>query len=171
MTEQAYKSFCGDLVRNFDKDWSKVGSKLDFGFKFLSHIPEHAWKGMVQNAVNEWEGWPRNWVRAVKLAYESWRRDNVSASFVRYNVDDDPRYPVSQMWEAFWILSKQGDQSFDNFVKRTGMPKTDRDRVLNKHRVSNLGIIDDFKIPEIGIRTNTKTPRPARLPYREPGED
>jgi hypothetical protein len=136
MIPKEYKEFCGDLVRNFDKDWSKVGLKVDFGYQFLGHVPLHAWRPMVKLAVDQWEGWPRNWTKAVKEIYEMWRRDaHFGGVGIKYDKDDDPRFPVSLMQQAFVILSTKDYFSYNYFCDQVGMPKTDRDRVENKHRI------------------------------------
>jgi hypothetical protein len=170
-TSEAYKLFCGDLVKNFDKDWFKVGSKLEFGFQFLEHVPEHAWKPMVKIAINQWDGWPRNWAKAVKEIYETWRRDaNAGGLGIKYNKDDDIRFPVNLMAQAFNILQTKDYPSYVYFCDQVGMPRTDRDRVENKHRICTAHEQDKYKIAEIGTRLNRKTNRPAIMPLREFGD-
>lgn len=171
MIPKEYKDFCADLARNFDKDWSKVSTKLDFGHQFLDHVPTRAWHPMVKIAVDNWEGWPRNWVRSVKDIYEMWRRAAGPAGLgINYNRDDDPRFPVELMHQAFGILEKHGYRQYMEFCNHSGVPRTDRDRIEHKHKVCSWGLKDDFKIPEIGVRVNEKTNRPAFQAYREPGE-
>ena len=161
MIPNEYKGFCGDLVKNFDKDWSKVGSKVEFGYQFLEHVPLVAWKPMVKMAINMWDGWPRNWTKAVKEVYEAWRREAGHSGIVgiKYNKDDDPRFPVELMKQAFHILSDKDYPSYAYFCDQVGMPKTDRDRVENKHRICKAHEQDKFGLPEIGQRTNRKKPR------------
>lgn len=77
--KQAYDAFCGELVKNFDKDWDKVGKKLDFGFSYLEHIPVSAWKDMARIAVYEWDRWPSNFVKSTKNLYELWRKNSASS--------------------------------------------------------------------------------------------
>jgi len=105
MIPEEYKSFCVDLVRSFDKDWSKTQLKIDFAYKFLEHVPLKAWPEMVRIAIETWDGWPRNWAKSVKDIYESWRRDaGHSGAVIKYNPDDDVRFPVNLMTQAFKIL-------------------------------------------------------------------
>ena len=174
MIPKEYKDFCSDLVRNFDKDWGKVGllSKIEFGYQFFEHIPLHAWQPMVKIAVAQWEGWPRNWVKAVKEVYESWRREaHVGGVGIKYNKDDDIRFPVNLMARAFEILSTKDYPAYVYFCYQVGMPRTDRDRVENKHRVVKEKEIGKYNLPEIGIRLNKKKPRPDIQQYRESVED
>ena len=171
MTSDAYKAFCGDLVKNFDKDWSKIGGKLDFGWKFLEHIPDAAWKPMIQIAISSWDGWPRNWVKAVKEIYEHWRRDAGHIGSAGYNRDDDPRFPVQLMQCAFDILERQGYPEYRAYCDQVAMPRTDRDRIEFKHKVCSGQVERPGRIPEGGHRVNERRPRPAVISYREPGEE
>lgn len=72
--ERHYKNFCNDLADIFDKDWNKVEDKFATSAQFLEHIPRFAWKPMVQIAVDTWDGWPRNWVKAVNEIYSLFRK-------------------------------------------------------------------------------------------------
>jgi len=171
MIPKEYKNFCADLARNFDKEWAKVQIKVDFGYQYLEHIPPHAWEQMVKLAVDQWEGWPRNWTRAVNDIYEHWRRDAYMGGVgIKYDKNDDPRFPVNLMQQAFVILCTKDYPSYVYFCDQVGMPKTDRERVENKHRICSRAEQDGFKIPQVGIRTNPETNRPAIQHYREPGE-
>lgn len=171
MIAKEYKEFCGDLVRNFDKDWEKVKLKVDFGYQFLEHVPLHAWKPMVKFAVDQWEGWPRNWTRAVKEIYEHWRREaHIGGVGIKYDRNDDPRFPVSLMQQAFVILSTKDYPAYTYFCDQVCMPKTDRDRVENKHRVCSANEHGRYVIPEVGVRINKKTNRPDIIQYRDTGE-
>jgi hypothetical protein len=76
-----------------------------------------------------------------------------------YNKDDDIRFPVNLMSRAFEILQTKDYPSYVYFCDQAGMPKTDRDRVENKHRICKAHEENKFKLPEIGIRTNKKQPR------------
>jgi hypothetical protein len=172
MIPKEYKDFCSDLARNFDKEWGKVQLKVDFGYQFLEHVPLHAWKPMVKIAVDQWEGWPRNWAKAVKDIYETWRRDaHLGGVGIKYNKDDDVRFPIHLMQQAFDILSTKDYFDYNHFCDQVGMPKTDRDRVENKHRVCKEHGQVKIKLPEVGIRINPKVRRPPVQRYREPGED
>lgn len=135
-TTPEYKQFCDSLVKSFDKDWSKSELKFDFAYQFLNHIPAHAWAPMIPIAIARWDGWPKNWAKAVKEIYEEWSRQAGHAgSGIVYNKDDDVRFPVQLMHEAFNILDSKGYIEYQHFCDRVGMPRTDRDRVEHKHKV------------------------------------
>lgn len=171
MIPKEYKEFCSDLVRSFDKDWTKTQLKMDFAYKFLEHIPLHAWQQMVKIAIETWDGWPRNWAKANKEIYETWRRDATAGGLgIKYNKDDDPRFPVNLMAQAFHIQETKDYPAYVYFCDQVGMPKTDRDRVENKHRICSAHEQDKYKIAEIGTRLNRKTNRPEVIPYREFGD-
>ena len=171
MIPKEYKEFCGDLSRNFDKDWAKVQLKVDFGYQFLEHVPLSAWKQMVPIAINQWDGWPRNWAKAVKEIYEHWRREaHVGGIGIKYNKDDDIRFPVNLMAQAFNILQTKDYPSYVYFCDQVQMPRTDRDRVENKHRICTAHEQDKYQLREIGTRMNRKTNRPAIMPLRKFGD-
>jgi hypothetical protein len=134
VSQEGYKSyiqFATTLTELFDLDWEKYGSRIDSSWPFLNHIPSNAFKAMVQTAVDTWDGWPRNWTKAVKVIYELWRSGS-KYSAVKYNKDEDFRYPVENMHEAFSILEHNGNADFIAFCKSTGMPENDIERVRCK---------------------------------------
>ena len=156
-----YTKFCTDLTRSFDKDWSKTQLRMDFSFKFLEHIPSNAWPDMVRIAIERWDGWPRNWVKAVKDVYESWRRDaQFGEGIIKYNKDDDVRFPVNLMQRAFRILQEQGYIDYVHYCDSVGMPRTDRERVENKHRICQSHDEGKFSLPLVGnsVNKNRKGP-------------
>lgn len=168
MSKDGYKRFCGDICRNFDKSWDKVGQRLDFAYEFLSHIPDHAWKQMIPIALRKWERWPSNWVKHVQELYREVPQENRP---VVYDRIEDLRFPLNLMWDGFWILTKKGEAAFDSFCESVQMPLNDRDRVRNKHRVITSGEAGKYVFPEVGYRVNPKTDRPDIMPMREPGEE
>ena len=168
MINSEYRRFCTDLVKSFDKDWSRTELKMDFAYKYLEHIPSSAWPEMVRLAVEKWDGWPRNWTKAVKEVYEQWRRDaQFNEGVIKYNKDDDVKFPVNLMQIAFQILDTKGYIDYSNYCDRVGMPKTDRARVENKHRICKKHEENKYKLPEIGQRTNRKQPRDEIAKLRE----
>ncbi len=53
-----------------------------------------------------------------------------------YDKTEDQRFPVGKMWEAFYILKKDGEAYFNNFCRVTGMPKNDKERVVQKYKMA-----------------------------------
>lgn len=190
MTEKAYKAFCGDLAKNFNIDWAKHVSKLDFAFRFLEHIPEIAWKPMVQIAVNRWDGWPRNWTKAIKEVYRLYQRDaqieravtdceycngNGFFSGVKHaEIKPGVFSKYSYTWRCagcrnwFGVLGDKIPKSFPLEIKSQGFKIELYGKPMPKsaERKDLLGMLES-----VGQRVNPKTDRPEYMPYREPGED
>lgn len=128
-----YRKFGSTMLELFDLDWEKYGSRIDASWPFLKHIPPTAFKQMIQMAVDTWDGWPRNWTKAVKTIYELWRSGS-KYSAIKYNKTEDYRYPVEKMHEAFELLERDGNQEFMRFCASTGMPENDIERVRCKYK-------------------------------------
>jgi hypothetical protein len=127
----------------------------------LKFIPDSAWLPLSQLVVNQWEKWPQNIVKAIQEVYGNWNR---SASItgelnIAYDKEDDIRFPIHLMHRAFNILDLQGFEKYLVYANAVHMPRTDRDRVENKHRVCKNHEENKYKLPEIGQRTNRKQPR------------
>jgi hypothetical protein len=75
-TYDEFLRFAAKLIDIFDLDWGKYHPRIDAAYDFLQHIPEIAFRGMYPIAVDSWNGWPRNFPRAVKEVYETWRHQN-----------------------------------------------------------------------------------------------
>lgn len=164
-----YLNFSGKTGKMLGKDWDRIQDQVDSSWTMLSHIPDSAWLEMTQMAVRQWEVWPRNFYRAVSDIYQEWARTRGGSTV--YHREDDPRFPVGLLWDGFGILDTKGKQAFIAYCDAVHMPLNDRERVQNKHKLSNIGEFSKFKLPEIGIRTNPKINRPDVIPYREPGEE
>ena len=130
---KSYKQFATTLIELFDLNWEKYSTKIDSSWPFLSHIPPDAFRPMIQIAVDAWDGWPRNWTKAVKTIYELWRSGS-KYSAIKYNKTEDYRYPVEKMHEAFSILEGDGNQAFMRFCASTGTPENDIERVRCKFK-------------------------------------
>ena len=55
---------------------------------------------------------------------------------VNYDKTDDQRFPTGKLWEALRILEKDGEAYFNNFCRVTGMPKNDKERVVQKYKMA-----------------------------------
>ena len=155
-TPKEYKEFCHSILKSFDKDWSKSELKLDFCYQFLNHIPLQAWTPMIRISVEKWEkGFPRNWTRSVLDIYDIWKKDaQFTVGCIKYNQDDDVRFPVNMMQRAFHILQEKGYIDYVHYCDSVGMPKTDRDRVENKYRICQSHDEGKFSLPLVGNSVN-----------------
>lgn len=129
-----YQQFYKTLLTLFEQDENKHEKKITVGWAFLSYIPKEAFKPMIKIALEKWDSWPRNWVKNVKEVYELWRTETKHTA-LKYNEQDDPRFPVEKMHTALDILTASGRNKFDMYCRDEHMPKTDIDRVIQKHRV------------------------------------
>lgn len=167
-----YIQFAGTVSNSFGKEWDKVQDQFDTSYQFLHNIPDSAWLPLSQLCVSQWEKWPPNIIKAIRDVYGNWARGaNFSGeAHIVYNRDDDIRFPISLMQRAFRILDEQGFGPYQAYANAVHMPRTDRDRIENKHRVCKAHEVTTPQLPEIGHRVNTWKPRPAIMPLREPGE-
>lgn len=136
MSQEKFKQFCGDLCRNFDKPWDSVGKKLDAAYPFLQHIPDTAWKDLTRLAMERWERWPSNFVKAVLSLYRD--TSQFTPQTVRYDPVEDLRFPIALMHKAFEILMEQGYRPYLAFCDAHGMPRKDRDRIEFKAELCKL---------------------------------
>ena len=189
MIAKEYKDFCADLVRNFDKDWAKVGLKVDFGYQFLEHVPLNAWHPMVTLAVDHWEGWPRNWVRAVKEICQLWKaQEHIERSVTDCEkcngngffsgtkmVEVKPGIFVSyrHTWRCaacrnwFGVMGEKIPAGYPLEIKSQGFEIDIYQKPMPRDQRSfDLTQIIDMA----GHRVNQKTDRPDYLPYREFGD-
>ena len=60
-------------------------------------------------------------------------------STIEYNPDGDQRFPLGKLWEAFWILEKQGEAAFYNYCNSIKMPQDERQAVICKHKYNIKG--------------------------------
>ena len=164
-----YLQFAGTVSNSFGKSWDKVQDQFDTAYQFLKNIPDQAWLPMAQAAVQQWEKWPSNIVKAIRELYGNWAHGGMHEGVIEYDRTEDLRFPVGLMHRAFNILYEQGYGPFSAYCNAVHMPKNDRDRVENKCRVVQSNEPPP-QLPEIGHRVNAWKPRPAIMPMREPGE-
>lgn len=138
MSNESYKSFVGDLCRNFDKPWDSVGKKLDAAYPFLKHIPDGAWKDLTRLAMERWERWPSNFVKAILTLYRD--TTQFEPQPVHYDPIEDFRFPVGLMQRAFEILQNEGYRPYVNYCNAVHMPQKDRERVEYKAEVCRANI-------------------------------
>ena len=161
-----YLQFAGTVSNSFGKSWDKVQDQFDTAYQFLKNIPDQAWLPMAQAAVQQWEKWPSNIVKAIRELYGNWAHGGMHEGVIEYDRTEDLRFPVGIMHRAFNILYEQGYGPYHAYCDSVHMPKNDRDRVENKCRVVQSSEPSP-KLPEIGHRVNAWKPRPAIAQLRE----
>jgi hypothetical protein len=169
ITPKEYNQFAGTIANSFGKEWSRVQDQFDTAYQFLKFIPDSAWLPLSQLVVNQWEKWPHNIVKAIQEVYGNWGK-NASLTGelnIAYNKDDDIRFPIHLMHRAFDVLDLKGFEQYQVYANSVHIPKTDRDRIENKHRICRNHEQAKFKFPEVGQRTNRKQPRDEIARLRE----
>ena len=115
--DQSYKTFCSTMCDLFDRDWEKYSDRMAVGYYYLKHIPAQAWEPMVQMAVDKWENWPRNWVKAIKELYHAWQNE---AKVVRKITDCDYCNSNGFFSGVKWAEVKPGKFSSYSYTWRCG---------------------------------------------------
>jgi len=71
-----------------------------------------------------------------------WLDQHPEERFARtvYDPDDDPAYPIGKMWDGYYVLEREGFESFSAFAMKNRMPRKDFDRVMAKHRYIQANI-------------------------------
>ena len=163
-----YLAFSSTVTHAMGKTLEKTKEMFEASYPFVKHIPDRAWLPLSQLAVQRWAKWPPNIVKAINELYGTWSRDsNLNGSTpISYNSDDDIRFPVALMQRAFKILDEKGWDAYHVYANAVGIPRTDRERIENKFNICRAHGVTPT-LPEVGIRVNPKTDRPAIQPYRE----
>jgi hypothetical protein len=99
--------------------------------------PEQAIKSVIRECLHDGERFPK--IKELRLMLQRHVGDGMTLD---YDAEDDPRFPVGIMWDAFRLLESGGKDQFKGFCDRVRMPKTDRVRVIAKfkraHKVPNF---------------------------------
>ena len=53
---------------------------------------------------------------------------------IRYNAEEDFRFPVGLLLKAYWKLRREGYDQFYIYADSIGMPANDIERVMSKYR-------------------------------------
>jgi hypothetical protein len=176
--------FAGELSNIFGKDWEKVQDQVDSGFRFLEHISVEAWREMVRVAVDTWEGWPRNWVKAVNEVYQLVKRDvsdnrdlqactycNGNGFFSgskRIEMKPGVYMRYSFVWRCaacrnwYGALSEKIGQAYPLEIKSAGYQVEIYGKIDVSGNIIHRSI--DGHLEKIGQRTNPKANRPDFLP-------
>ena len=103
----------------------------------LKHIPD-IYVDKITTRITDLDNIPRNIPKIFNAFYSDMKA--TSSAPIEYDLEEDLRYPVSKLWDAFNILENKGNEAFYDFCTKTKMPMEDRERVMNKHKgVFNMG--------------------------------
>ena len=186
MTPEDYKRFAGSLCDLFDRDWNTNRKRIETGYQFLSHIPEIALKSMVQIAIDKWESWPRNWVKAIKEIYHLWqgearfKREITNCDYCNSNgffdgikyveVKPDMNVAYSYCWRCagcrnwFGVLGSNVPIAFPLEMKSQGF----KIKLFPKPIPEDSKYFDLKQLLEtVGNRTNPKVNRPEIQKYED----
>jgi hypothetical protein len=149
--DNAYQAFCRSLCSVFSKNPEKMQTMFEDCFLYFADVTVQQWKAMKPLAVNRWEGWPRNFVKAVKELAKDAQPVNAPGINVAYNTEEDPRFPIDLLHQGFALLVRTKDyKQFEAFADQVKMPKADRARVKLKAQIS-AGVI---KLDMAMVRSN-----------------
>jgi hypothetical protein len=102
-------------------------------FPEVKYIPQKAFEWIIARIKERAENPPRNIPKYIKALFYEYK-DVKQYTEPTYNADYDDSYPVRLMHQAFDILEKNGRDEFLKFADATGMPKSDRKRVVGKYK-------------------------------------
>jgi hypothetical protein len=180
-----YKRFAGAVANVFSKDWNKAEAQFQACIKFLPEIPSEAWRPMAGIAINSWESWPRNLVKAVKEVFYKWKSDSkisrevidcdqcnsVGFFSAGRNVEVKPGVKVWywHTWRcaacANWrgVIGDMVPMNYPLQAKRDGYVIQ---RFSRPQGPGEFKSIDDL-VKAAGAQVNTPVPRPAVQHYDE----
>jgi len=128
----------------------------------VKHIPNMAVDSIMTAIFQNSDGLPRNLPKAFLE-----QSHQVPQQFKKkeYDKTEDFSFPVAMLHQGFAVLESKGMNAFIGVANQVTMPNNDRERVINKHNV--IKSVGKFKLPEVGIRTNTKVNRPEIQTYKD----
>ena len=148
--------FKEDFTEQFGKliDWFRVSGTIksqhvSLAYDKIKYYPLEALTDAVdyflENSRPTPGGFPtlneimaRIWIWLENHPHEKFKR-------MTFDPDDDLRYPVSKMWDGYHVLCRDGLEAFYRFADINRMPKTDRERVVMKWKVSRA----NKKMPDL----------------------
>jgi hypothetical protein len=163
MDERTWANIIVKIFDYFRLSTLPTKSQEALWFNEVKHIPNLEVDLIFRAITQECDSLPKN----IPKAFKDHRQGGCYNSSIVYNQDDDIRFPVTFMQNSFRILLSRGPIEFKAYCDQVGMPRTDRARVENKHRVCSAHDQDKYKLSEIGTRLNRKTSRPDIMPIRE----
>lgn len=73
MTRDDFNAGLKRMAAVFSKTIKK--DRAEILFEELSWIPDNAWTVIIKSALENWDAWPRNFVKEVKGLWYSWQRN------------------------------------------------------------------------------------------------
>lgn len=104
--------------------------------------PEQSVKSVIRECIHNGERFPK--LKEILLMLQRHTGEGMVAD---YGQEDDQRFPVGIMWDAFRLLENGGKNEFKAFCDRARMPKSDRVRVITKFKHA-------YKLPEFVVGEN-----------------
>lgn len=144
MDRERLKKNLVELYQYFKLSNLPDSKQIDLWHEDLKYIPDSALDGIFAILKSN-DNVPRNLPKAFKHAYGT----SGKVVVINYDKDNDPRYPIENLWKGLSILEQQGDSAFNYYCESVKMPFQDRDRVRNKlnciHNLEELKPNDMFE--------------------------
>jgi len=129
-----------ELIKNGLQDWAlyfrrKLTDKV--ATMYLEKISPYSDKTieyLFSSVLEQEEKWP-----SLKFVINWLQRSGETTK--EYDTNEDQAYPIDNLWSAYGILMKHGEDAFYNYCNQNNMPLNDRQRVLAK-RDYNYNIKD-----------------------------
>ena len=120
-----------ELIKNGLNDWAlyfrrKLTDKV--AVMYLEKISPYSTETveyLFSSVLEQEEKWP-----SLKFVIGWLQRSGETTK--EYNTEEDQSYPIDNLWTAYGILAKCGEDAFYNYCTKNNMPLNDRQRVLAK---------------------------------------
>lgn len=117
------------LIEYYDKKITRNMKALYL--KKLGVYPEDTVKHAIDEAMETQKYFPR-----LSILKEIISKYSSPDNYVVYDRDSDPRFPVNLMWAGYNILVSKDEHEFNQYCENVNMPLDDRERIIDKKRMS-----------------------------------
>lgn len=122
-----------ELIKNGLNDWAlyfrrKLTDKV--AVMYLEKISPYSTKTveyLFSAVLEQEEKWP-----SLKFVINWLQRSGETIK--EYDTEEDQNYPIDNLWTAYGILVKRGEDAFYDYCNKNNMPLNDRARVLAKKK-------------------------------------
>lgn len=128
MDKASFSRLIGDLYQYFRYDKFPDMTQINLWYEDVKYIPEKSLESVFKN-LKENETIPRNLPKAMRQAYSQVPKQT---RVIEYDLYDDPRYPIENLWTALKILENKDNDEFIRYCRSVKMPLQDIERVKNK---------------------------------------